>query len=306
MIISMQLLRKHIKHLLFLLCRLFPIQKNKIVATTMRGRKYGDNPQFIVEYLYTRNSQIDVVWLTANGFDCDTPIWIRKVPYTYSLRTIYELATAKVWIDTHRLRSTVLKRKGQYFIETWHGGLGIKKIEGDVQRVLDTPWEVDEIKNTSKLADVFISNYNHLSSIYRRAFGYEGLIWKCGYPKNDIMLQDHSHIVKNVKNELNICLETKIILYAPTYRDRFAWGNDLDFSVYDINYEQVKKAVIKHFGGNWMFLVKWLPTMVPYIQRNHIHYDEVMDVSTYNDMQGLLCAADIVLSDDSSCLSMRH
>ena len=290
------------KDILFRFYGFLPIQKNKIVATTMRGRRYGDNPQFIVECLHAKNPQIDVVWLTANGYDCDAPIWIRKVPYKYSIRTIYELATARVWIDTHRLRSSVLKRKGQCFIETWHGGLGIKKIEGDVQRVLDTPWEVDEIKNTSKLADVFISNSDHLSSIYRRAFGYEGVIWKCGYPKNDIILQDHSDVVKNVKQELNIRHETKIILYAPTYRDRFAWGDDPDFSVYDINYELVKKAVIEHFGGDWMFLVKWHPTMVPYIQRNHIHYDNVMDVSTYNDMQGLLCAADIVISDYSSCL----
>jgi len=287
--------------LLFYFCRVLPIQK-KVIATTMRGRKYGDNPRFILEELKKEFPKIDFVWLVAEDVDIETPAWIRTIPYHFSLKTIYEISTARVLIDTHRFRSILRKRKGQVFIETWHGGLGIKKIEGDIQRVLDTPWEVAEIKNTSKLADVFISNSDHLSNIYRRAFGYQGPIWKCGYPKNDILLQNHSHIAENVRKELKIGQNQKILLYAPTYRDGFAWGDEQDFSVFDINYEQTRKTVQEHFGGEWVILVKWHPTMLPYIKRNHIHYDNVMDVTDYNNMQELLCAADIVISDYSSCI----
>ena len=286
---------------LFYCCRVFPI-KNKVVATTMRGRKYGDNPQFILEELRKISPNTDFIWLTLEEFKIQTPSWIRTVPYKITFKTIFEIATSRILIDTHRFRSTLRKRKGQVFIETWHGGLGIKKIEGDIQRVLDTPWEIAEIKNTTKLADVFISNSDHLSNIYRRAFGYQGPIWKCGYPKNDILLQDHSHIAENVRKELKISPDTKILLYAPTYRDGFAWGDEQDFSVFDIKYEQTKKVVQEHFGGEWVILVKWHPTMLPYIKRNHIHYDNVMDVTSYNNMQELLCAADIVISDYSSCI----
>lgn len=287
--------------LLFYFCRVFPIQK-KVIATTMRGRKYGDNPRFILEELKKELPELDFVWLVAGDVDIETPAWMRTIPYQFSLKTIYEISTAGVLIDTHRFRSILRKRKGQVFIETWHGGLGIKKIEGDIPRVLETPWEVAEIKNTIKLADVFISNSDHLSNIYRRAFGYQGPIWKCGYPKNDILLQGHSDIAENVRKELKIGQNQKILLYAPTYRDGFAWGNEQDFSVFDINYEQTKRAVQEHFGGEWVILVKWHPTMLPYIKRNHIHYDKVMDVTDYNNMQELLCAADIVISDYSSCI----
>lgn len=290
-----------ISDLLFLICRIFPI-KNKVVATTMRGRKYGDNPKYILDELRKQLPQLDYVWLTAEGYEVDTPDWIRTIPYQLSLKTIYEISTARIIIDTHRFRASIRKRKGQIIIETWHGGLCIKKIEGDLQRVLDTPWEMAELKNTCKIADVFISNSDQLSSIYRRAFGYQGPILKCGYPRSDIMLQDHSHVAVKVKSELNISNNTRIILYAPTFRDGFAWGNDQDFSVYDIDYARVEDAVRKRFGGEWKVLVKWHPTMYPYIQRNNIHYDNVMDVTAYNDMQGLLCAVDIVISDYSSCL----
>lgn len=268
----------------------------------MRGRKYGDNPKYILEELKKLLPGADFAWLATEGYEVDTPSWIRKIPYRISPKTVYEISTARVVIDTHRFRSSIRKRKGQLFIETWHGGLGIKKIEGDIQRVLDTPWEMEEIRNTVKLADVFISNSDHLSEIYRRAFGYKGPIWKVGYPKNDIMLQDNQVSAVNVRKDLSISGNTRIVLYAPTYRDSFAWGNNQDFSVYDIDFKRIKTAIQERFGGEWVVLVKWHPTMVPYIERNNIHYDNVMEVTSYNDMQGLLCAVDIVISDYSSCI----
>ena len=297
----MRIIKDWLIGLIFLLCRLLPIQ-DKVVSTTMRGRKYGDNPKFILEELKKELPTLDFVWLVAQGYNVLSPYWIRKIPYNITIKTIYEISTARIVIDTHRFRSAIKKRKGQVFIETWHGGLGIKKIEGDIKRVLETPWEVAEIKNTIKLADVFISNSDHLSNIYRRAFGYQGPIWKCGYPKNDILLQDHSEVASNVRKDLKIGQNQKILLYAPTYRDSFAWGDEQDFSVFDINYEQTKQAVQEHFGGEWVILIKWHPTMIPYIQRNNIHYDNVMDVTSYNDMQGLLCAVDFIISDYSSCI----
>lgn len=290
-----------VSNIMFFVCRLFPIQ-NKIIATTMRGRKYGDNPKYILEELKKLLPGADFAWLATEGYEVDTPSWIRKIPYRISPKTVYEISTARVVIDTHRFRSSIRKRKGQLFIETWHGGLGIKKIEGDIQRVLDTPWEMEEIRNTVKLADVFISNSDHLSEIYRRAFGYKGPIWKVGYPKNDIMLQDNQVSAVNVRKDLSISGNTRIVLYAPTYRDSFAWGNNQDFSVYDIDFKRIKTAIQERFGGEWVVLVKWHPTMVPYIERNNIHYDNVMEVTSYNDMQGLLCAVDIVISDYSSCI----
>ena len=182
------------------------------------------------------------------------------------------------------------------FIETWHGGLGIKKIEGDVERVAHSDWQVEELKVTTILADVFISNSDHLSNIYRRAFGYQGPIFKCGYPKNDIFFQDQSDKVLNIKKNIGLSKE-KILLYAPTYR--VFWEED--FSVYDLDYFSLKRTLEEKFGGIWKILVKWHPVLTHY-RNNLVLPNEVIDVTDFNDMQGLLCAADIVISDYSSCI----
>lgn len=58
--------------LLFYFCRVFPIQK-KVIATTMRGRKYGDNPRFILEELKKELPELDFVWLVAGDVDIETP-----------------------------------------------------------------------------------------------------------------------------------------------------------------------------------------------------------------------------------------
>lgn len=287
--------------LLFYFFRIFPLQ-NKIIGVTMRGRKYGDNPQFIFEELYKIDSHIDFVWLKADNYEYSLPKWIRGIPYKLSIKTIFELATAKVWIDTHRLRACIRKRKSQLFIETWHGGLGIKKIEGDLPKVLSNPWDMAEIKNTAKLANVFISNSDHLSNIYRRAFFYKGNIYKCGYPKNDSLICPSSDISLRVKKELGLALNKKILLYAPTFRNEFCYCEERDFSVFDINYKIIKETVKNKWGGEWEILVKWHPTMIPYVKRFVHHDPEVKDVTTYNDMQALICSTDIIISDYSSCI----
>ena len=68
------------------------------------------------------------------------------------------------------------KRKGQLYVETWHGGLGIKKVRGDIIGKVATVRKKTLLKNASDMADVFISNSDHLSVIYRRAFQFHGPI----------------------------------------------------------------------------------------------------------------------------------
>ena len=288
----------YIKIALFYLFRLFPLQ-NKIVATTFKGKKYGDNPQYILEALYSIDPQIDFVWLKDQTCSYELPRWLRAVSYKMTIRTIYEMATAKVWIDTHRLRSYIRKRKKQVFIETWHGGLGIKKIENDVTEFKMMSWLTDEIVTTNKLANVFISQSEHLSSIFRNAFGYQGVIWKCGYPKNDIIING---IEKNSKERIRNLYQLndkKLFLYAPSFRDYF--GQKIDESIYKVDFAKLQEALVKRFGGNWAILVRWHPLYAFEISQVY-HFENVIDVTSYPDMQELIILADAMMSDYSSCL----
>ena len=60
---------------------------------------------------------------------------IRKVKVT-SLRYIYELCTSKIIITNFRTTDTFIKRKDQYYIQTWHSSLRLKQIEKDTESTL--------------------------------------------------------------------------------------------------------------------------------------------------------------------------
>lgn len=291
-------LRKVLRKTLFFIFSFFPLQ-DKVVATTMRGR-YGDNPQFILKYLHSCRPKLDFVWLTNSYYNPNIPMWMRSVPYYGKIRLIFELSTAKVWINTHRFESWWKKRRGQLVIETWHGGLGIKKIEMDIPKESLKQNDIDEIKNTCDLADVFISQSTHLSNIYRRAFGYRGPIWKCGYPKNDSLFLDRVE----TKKKIHSIYKTKehIVLYAPTMRPGDLGSSNPTQKPYSIDWEALYNALCKKFGGDWTILVKWHPVLMNTLSSDFISSKHVIDVTKHSDMQELLRATDVMISDYSSCI----
>ncbi len=121
----MERVREFICRFLFIIFRIFPIKKNKVVVINFYGNGYGDNPKYICEELIKTHEELDVIWL-VNKMDDVFPNQIRKVKYK-SIKAIYEMATAKIWIDNARKRKYVIKRNGQYYIQTWHGGIRIKE-----------------------------------------------------------------------------------------------------------------------------------------------------------------------------------
>jgi CDP-glycerol glycerophosphotransferase len=283
------------------LASLLPKQ-NKIIASTFEGKKYGDNTQYIVEALHRINPKLDIVWIRDDSVYYEIPEWMRSVCNQNSqLKIIYEYATAKVWIDTHRLKSYFYKRENQLFIETWHGGLGIKRLDGDVPKFQKMRFLMCEVKTTSKLADLFISNSKHLSEIYRSAFRYKGTIWKCGYPKNDILLSNAPNAKKTVCQFYNIPEKSKILIYAPTFRDQFRDGI-LDMRVYNIDYSLIMKELNRKTGNEWYILTRFHPFMVEYMGKKKIQEYHVINATEYSDMQELILAADAFISDYSSCI----
>ena len=288
--------------MLFYLLRLFPIKKNKVLACAFGGRRYDDNQKFIMEELHKLRPDVDIVWVKDPRYAYELPSWIRTVKWR-SWRWLYESATAKIWTNNCRVPDYFVKRKGQLYVETWHGGLGIKRISGDMigECGADRSKKIF-LKNASNLADVYISNSDHLSNIYRRAFKFHGPIWKCGYPKNDILVQNNPEDGVRARRELGIPMNHKVLLYAPTWRRRFKEGQYIDMKVYDLDMPRLKRALTEKFGGEWTMLVRFHADLRLCTKGCLEKYPEVIDVTDYQDMQRLLMATDVMVSDYSSCI----
>lgn len=190
------------------------------------------------------------------------------------------------------------KRKGQIIINTWHGGLGIKKVASD--EVGQSVHAKLKVEMTNRITDVFVSNSNHLSKVYRNSFGFSGPIWKCGYPKNDQLLDSKDIYKKRIYKYLNVAENIRFLLYAPTFRtadEQYV----KDTSCYKMDFEKVKNALEDKFGGEWFILVRYHPNL----SKDGLEVPDfpfVKNVTLYSDMQDIIIASEVLVSDYSSCI----
>ena len=281
---------------LFYIFRLFPIRNNKIVASINLGGGYGDNPKYIFDAINEIHpSRYDLVWLSKHG-DLGFPEFVRVVKYN-SIKAIFELVTAKVWIDNRRKPLFVRKRKEQYYLMTWHGAFTQKKIEKDVVANLPKRYVIGAI-NDSKMADLFISSSEHDTRLYRDSFWYSGEILRCGLPRHDVLLKCSGKKREHIKRILGIESGKKLLLYAPTFREA---KNVESLSLYRLRWEDVLKSLGKRFGGEWLGLVRLHPN-IDELSDELSYPEHVINVTRYPDMQELLAIADCVITDYSSTI----
>ena len=277
------------------------VKPNKIVFSNYAGKSYGCNSKYIAEEILNQNLPYDIVWLVSDVEKEKEhfPRQIRLVHY-HSFVAFKELASAKVWVNNTRKNyfweCGLVKKNNQLYIQTWHGSLGIKKMEGDILNE-DANWRRWS-KVDSKNIDYILSNSKFDDEHYKAGFWYDGPIVRTGHPRNDVFFknEDEKQLIKDrVYSALNIQKDAKIILYVPTFRD------DGDVSCYDIDVEKFTAEMNKKFGGNCVFVTRLHPNVSPE-KCALIKNENVVNANSYPDIQELLAASEFVVSDYSSCM----
>lgn len=188
----------------------------------------------------------------------------------------------------------IRKRKSQYYIQTWHGAIALKQIEKDAEDVLDK-YYVESAKNDSRMADLLISNSKFCTNLYRNSFWYDGSILECGSPRNDILINDTEYFKLKICEYYKLDKNINIAMYAPTFRR----NNNLD--VYNLDYEKCISALKNKFGGEWVIIVRLHPS-ISEKAKNIKYTNNIINGSIYDDMQQLLAATDILITDYSSSM----
>lgn len=288
------IIKKYFVTFLYYLFRIFPINNKKIYVSNYYGKGYGDIPKYIVDYILKNTDDYKIIWVVKDN-NIKLPNEIKTVKIN-SIKRIYEQVTSKYWIDNCRKQSYERKRKKQFYIQTWHGGIPLKKIEGSVEQSLEKDY-IEWAKNDSKMANIFVSDNKFLSSLYKTVFWYDKDILECRSPKNDIIYENNIDIIKKVKKFYNLKSKDFICLYAPTFR------KDKSLDAYNIEFENLRKSLINKFGGNWVILIRLHPN-ISELSNDFIKYDNknIINASNYSDMQELLVSTDFLISDYSSCM----
>ena len=273
---------------------LLPVCRNKIVLYSFT-ESYADQPKYIAEELQRRNLPVKLVWISEHK-RVKTPRGIRSVCGKYLSR--FHLATARIIIANNRLNfywpKGYLKKPGQFYLQTWHGSYGIKKMEANVHS--PSASYINKAKLDSRQIDCLLSNCRWLTDIYRACFFYSGSILEAGSPRNDLLFHP-ADTAARVRRELGLPADRKLLLYAPTFRD----GDENSIPTLP-EFPRLRAALSSRFGGEWTILVRLHPgrrkNPAPLILTD----EQVLDATSWPDTAELLAAADAMVSDYSSCI----
>lgn len=269
----------------------FPVKKGRIIFNSYRGSQYSCNPKYISEELEKTRNDIEIIWAfkQVKEYEFLRKRGIKVVKYT-SLQRFYYEATAEYSINNVGSFSWLPLRNGQHHINTWHGG-GCYKKAGLGETVTDNVYKKTQIMTAKETSEFVSSSRFSTDNIIPNDFGYHGEILNIGLPRNDIMFSDKKmEIRKKVLKELGIKEDNFIVLYAPT------WRYDMYEEIQTPDFKMIKNVVNERFETKTTVLFRAHPNLKSTLK------GEFLDVSLYPDMQELLVASDMLISDYSSCI----
>lgn len=269
-----------------------PLQKNAIVLSSYDGKGYSCNCKYIAERLLRDKVSVKLIWLVSENHICDLPDGITKVIIN-SPQFYKEVLTAKVYITNTVHLLYEHKRAGQFFINTWHGYGPFKLAEGAVNKDAASR---ERYSKSNAASDLFLTASRFYTQVYRESFFYKGEVMECGAPRNDVFFMD-GKIKAFVYEKLKISHDKKIVLYAPTFRE----DTGSSFQKYDINMKRVLNALGQRFGGEYILVYRFHHYLYALGMPQNLYADAI-DATYYPDIQELLVAADVVITDYSSLM----
>lgn len=270
-----------------------PVNKRKIVFQHDFGNGYGDSPKYMAEELHRRGGQYDMVWLVKDK-GLKFPYFVRSVRLS-RLRSVYELATAKVIVTTMKGRSNLKKKKSQFFLYVPHGQIGAKFVERQAGDALGSSYREGSQWHSS-VSDLFLSSSKLFTEEVLKWYWYSGEVMECGLPRNDIFFNYTQEDITRIKRKVGLPDNVKVAFYAPTFRDN---GNE---KAYAIDTKRLLRALEDKTGDKWILLIRLHPCFIWYKQPPFEYSDTVRNVTAYDDMQELLLISDLLISDYSSTM----
>ncbi|MFB6844576.1 CDP-glycerol glycerophosphotransferase family protein [Streptomyces sp. NPDC056373] len=271
-----------------------PVNPHLAVFAAYWNRGVACNPAAIAAKLAELAPQIHAVWVvTEENAALLPPGTDHVVPGS---RRYWEvLATAKYLVNNVNFPNAVVKRPDAIHVQTHHGTplkrMGIDQMAFPAAaQGLDFPALLERIDKW----DFSVSANSHTTRMWERAYPSHYVSLDHGYPRNDVYYTAGADDIRAVRDRLGIAPGRRAVLYAPTHRDYEAgWTPRLDLA-----------ALSDRLGADTVLLV-----------RGHYFYGgaaspltnlrrtgRIIDVSSYDPVEELCLAADVLVTDYSSIM----
>lgn len=257
-----------------------------ILLSASGGRKYGDSPRILFEAMKNdpRFAGYKYVWAFENPekFDVDGSEKVQMDSPAYFLTAL----KSKVWITSVNIeRGLRFKKKGTIYINTWHGA-GTKKIGNACSGRKDYDFHG---------VDMMLVQSDFEREIFERDFLCRpDAIRKIGFPRNDELFHIKPEQIAEIRKELDIPDDKKVILYAPTWRDSKDGGLSYDFDPpIDMKVWEEK------LSDEYVVLFR----THPFTTKFHVEFNDfIRNVTSYENLNHLLAITDVLITDYSTII----
>lgn len=257
----------------------------KLVLMNGHGYKYNDSPRAIYRKMHELGltNKYKVVWALNDPDGVDIPgcTKIKMDTPEYFMTAL----RAKYWISCVNIeRGLQFKKKDQVYLNTWHGA-AINVCGNGVKGRNDFHWG-------------YIDYFCACGKLDEECFGKDlevipSAFLECGYPRNDELFNVTQERREQILKKLHLDGKRKIILYAPTWRESDDGGASYKLAP-PIDWAKWEKEL----GDQYIVLLRTHPytTKLMNVEFN----DFVLDFTEYPEVNDLMIAADVLISDYSS------
>lgn len=277
--------------------RFHPVDSKKVVFSCTT-RNCTCNPKYLARELARRRPDLDLVWLLDDASyralhgRPDTGRAVRL----WSWAAYREFASAKVMVENayqFAARGYPAKRPGQRILNTWHGSLGIKRLDTSFNA------KTGRGRKNAEIIDAILSNSDFEDDVFAGSPLACVPRVRTGHPRNDIFFlapSEQAELRSRVRGALGVAEGVRLALFAPTFRDEaFADGTcAYDFAAW-------QAALEARFGGSWIVALRLHPLDARAVAEGLVKMPVgVLNVTGYEDIQELLVAVDAGITDYSS------
>ena len=274
---------------------LMPIRKNRVLFQSFLEKQYSCNPRYISEALQRlAGGRLEIAWSfrAPEAFRPleKTGVRVLKSGTWEALR--YALTARVVCVNTY-YKPTYPRRRGQFYLRTWHGGGAYKRV-GSGMRMAFPERLFTRLEQSG--ASLYLSSSRAFTQLtIRDSFGYRGEVMEKGMPRNDLLLNPRDPaLVAEIRGEIGLADGERLVLYAPTYRA------DTQAHDFGLDSARLEEALADRFGGRWRTAFR--SHHVTMFREKGGNARGALDVTRYPDMQRLLLVADALVTDYSSCM----
>lgn len=263
---------------------------DKLVVFSAHSRKYNDSPKALYEFMLAHPEeygQYKCVWALEDPANVIIPGHAKKIK-SDTLEYFKTTLKAKYWITCVNIeRSLHYKRRGCRYMNTWHGA-PIKYGGNDAVGRQDYDFSSVDVYSYASEFELSISKHS-------LGFRDDACI-PFGPPRNDVLYHTTEEEIISIKRRLNLPLDKRLILYAPTWRDSSDGGvtytmhPPIDMNKFEssLNKDYVLLMRTHQYTNNLL----------------GIEFDDFCrDFCSYPDVNDLLKVSDILISDYSAIIA---